>query len=160
MMPEGACRVLAAEHREAEMNKDELIALDDRGIAAWDTHDVDAFAAMFADNFVYTDDTIQGTMTSLDQVREYMSGWFTAFPDMKVEEQTRVVGDDAVAAEVEFTGTNSGPLSMGGMELAATSRQITGHGTYFVGAEDGKITEFHAHPNAAEMMMQLGLMPG
>jgi len=32
------------------MNKDELIALDDRGIAAWDTHDVDAFAAMFADN--------------------------------------------------------------------------------------------------------------
>lgn len=79
---------------------------------------------------------------------------------MKVEEQTRVVGDDAVAAEVEFTGTNSGPLSMGGMELAATSRQITGHGTYFVRAEDGKITEFHAHPNAAEMMMQLGLMPG
>lgn len=159
-MLEGACRVLAAEHREAEMNKDELIALDDRGIAAWDTHDVDAFAAMFADNFVYTDDTIQGTMTSLDQVREYMSGWFTAFPDMKVEEQTRVVGDDAVAAEVEFTGTNSGPLSMGGMELPATSRQITGHGTYFVRAEDGKITEFHAHPNAAEMMMQLGLMPG
>jgi hypothetical protein len=24
----------------------------------------------------------------------------------------------------------------------------------------GKITEFHAHPNAAGMMMQLGLMPG
>jgi hypothetical protein len=26
--------------REAEMNKDELIVLDDRGLAAWDTHDV------------------------------------------------------------------------------------------------------------------------
>ncbi len=142
------------------MNKDELIALDDRGIAAWDTHDVDAFAAMFADGFVYTDDTVQGAMASLDQVREYMSGWFTAFPDMKVKEQNRVVGDDAVAAEVEFTGTNSGPLSMGGMELPATGRQITAHGTYFVRAEDGKITEFHAHPNAAEMMMQLALMPG
>jgi hypothetical protein len=56
------------------MNKDELIALDDRGIGATDTHDVDSFAAMFADDFVYTDDTVQGTMTSLDQVREYMSG--------------------------------------------------------------------------------------
>ena len=87
------------------MNKDELIALDDRGIAAWDTHDVDAFAAMFADGFAQTDDTVQGAMASLDQVREYMSGWFTAFPDMKVKEQNRVVGDDAVAAEVEFTGT-------------------------------------------------------
>jgi hypothetical protein len=84
------------------MNKGELIALDDRGIAAWDNHNVDAFAAMFADNFVYTDGTVQGAMTSLDQVREYMSGWFTAFPDMKVKEQSRVVGDDTVAAEVEF----------------------------------------------------------
>ena len=130
-MLEGTCRALAAGHREAEMNRDELIA-DDRGIAAWDTHDVDAFAAMFADNFVYTDDTVQGAMTSLDQVREFMSGWFTAFPDMKVKEQNRVVGDDTVAAEVEFTGTNGGPLSMGGMELPATGRQITGHGTYFV----------------------------
>jgi hypothetical protein len=43
------------------MNKDELIALDDRGIGAWDTHDVDSFAAMFADDFVYTDDTVEGT---------------------------------------------------------------------------------------------------
>jgi hypothetical protein len=49
---------------------------------------------------------------------------------------------------------------MGGMELPATGRQITGHGTYFVRVEAGKITEFHAHPNAAEMMMQLGLVPG
>jgi steroid delta-isomerase-like uncharacterized protein len=155
-----ACQGLAAEHWEAEMNKDEIIALDDRGMTAWDTHDVDAFAAMFADNFIYSDDTVQGAMTSLDQVREYMSGWFTAFPDMKVKEQNRVVGDDAVAAELEFTGTNSGPLSMGGMEVPATGRQITGHGTYFVRVADGKITEFHAHPNAAEMMMQLGLMPG
>ena len=40
------------------MNKDELIALDDRGIGAWDTHDVDSFAAIFADDFVYTDDTV------------------------------------------------------------------------------------------------------
>ena len=142
------------------MNKDELIALDDRGLAAWDSHDVDGFAALFAGDFVYTDDTIPGTLTSGEQVREYMSGWFTAFPDMRLTELSRVVGDDAVAAELEFTGTNSGPLRMGDMELPATGRQITGHGTYFVRADGGKITEFHAHPNAAEMMMQLGLMPG
>jgi len=142
------------------MNKDELIALDDRGIGAWDTHDVDSFAAMFADDFVNTDDTVEGTMTSLDQVREYMSGLFTAFPDMRVQELNRVIGDDALAAEVEFTGTNSGPLRMGGMELPATGRQITSHGTYFARAEDGKITEFHAHPNAAEMMIKLGHLLG
>jgi hypothetical protein len=62
-----------------------------------------------------------------------------------------VVGDDAVAAEVEVTGTNSGPLSLGGMELPATGRQITGHSAYFTRVEDGKIIEFHGHPNAARV---------
>ena len=37
-------------------------------------------------------------------------------------------------------------------------KSITGHGTYFVKTEDGKIKEFHSHPDAAGMMMQLGLM--
>ena len=76
---------------------------------------------------------------------------------MSIQKLNRVVGDDAIAAEVEFTGTNSGPLGMGGMELSATGHQITGHDAYFVRVEDGKITEFHAHLNAAERMMQLGL---
>jgi steroid delta-isomerase-like uncharacterized protein len=141
------------------MNKDELIALNDRGLAAWDAHDVDGFAGLFAADFVYTDDTVAGAMTSLDQVRDYMSGWFTAFPDMRVRQLNQVVGGDAVAAELEFTGTNSGPLRMGGMEVPATGRQITGHGTYFLRVDGEKVSEFHAHPNAAEMMMQLGMMP-
>jgi len=45
------------------MNKLELIALDDRRIGAWDTYDVDSFAAMFADDFVHTDDTVEGTVS-------------------------------------------------------------------------------------------------
>jgi hypothetical protein len=31
---------------------------------------------------------------------------------MYVRKSSRVFGDDFIAAEVEFTGTNSGPLSM------------------------------------------------
>jgi predicted ester cyclase len=89
-----------------------------------------------------------------------MQAWYTAFPDMRVTETNRVIGDDSVAAEVEFTGTNSGPLSMGGQELPPTGRPVTGYGTYFARAKDGRITEFHAHPDVAGMMMQLGLMPG
>jgi predicted ester cyclase len=141
------------------MNKEELIALNEQGLAAWNAHDADGYAEIFAADFVYTDDTLPDAMTSLDQVRDYLSGWFTAFPDMSIRQLNRVVGDDAVAGELEFTGTNSGPLRMGGMELPPTGRQITGHGTYFVRVAGDKVTEFHAHPNAAEMMMQLGMMP-
>jgi hypothetical protein len=42
------------------MNKDELIALDDRRLAAWTPMMFDGFAEMFAADFVYTDDTVPG----------------------------------------------------------------------------------------------------
>ena len=141
------------------MTRDEIIALDERGMAAWDNHDADGFATLFADSFVYTDDTMPEPLTSQEAVRDYMRAWYTAFPDMRVRETNRVVDEDSLAAEVEFTGTNTGPLSRGAQEMPPTGRPVTGHGTYFARVRDGRITEFHAHPDAAGMMMQLGMMP-
>ena len=141
------------------MTRDEIIALDDRGMTAWDAHDTDTFTSLFADDFEYVDDGLPTPMRSVEEIREYMEAWYRAFPDMRARELNRVVDEDSVAAEVEFTGTNSGPLSMGGMEIPATGRSVKAKGTYFAKARDGRITEFHAHPDLAGMMMQLGLMP-
>ena len=93
-------------------------------------------------------------------MQAYMEAWYSAFPDMRAKTTNRVVSDDQVAAEVEFTGTNTGPLQMGGREIPATGRPIVGTGTYFASVRDGKIVSFRAHPDAASMMAQLGLMPG
>ncbi len=71
----------------------------------------------------------------------------------------RVVGEDAIATEVEWVATNSGPLAIGGDELPATNKQVTGRGSYMWRARGGKIVEFHSHPDVAGIMMQLGLMP-
>jgi len=141
------------------MTRDEIIALDDRGMTAWDAHDTDTFTSLFADDFEYVDDALPTPMRSVDEIRDYMEAWYRAFPDMRARELNRVVDEDSVAAEVEFTGTNSGPLSMGGMEIPATGKSVKAKGTYFAKARDGRITEFHAHPDVAGMMMQLGLMP-
>jgi predicted ester cyclase len=70
-----------------------------------------------------------------------------------------VIGDDSVAAELEFTGTNTGPLAMGGMEIPATGRSVVGRGAYFARVRNGQVVEFSSHPDAAGMMTQLGLMP-
>jgi len=141
------------------MTRDEIVALDDRGMAAWDSHDTDAFVGLFADDFEFTDSSAPTPMRSREEVKGYMAAWYTAFPDMRASETNRVVGEDSVAVEVEFTGTNTGPLMMGGQTIPATGRSVTGHGTYFAKAQDGRITEFHSHPDSAELMMQLGLMP-
>jgi predicted ester cyclase len=79
---------------------------------------------------------------------------------MHVKTTSRVVSDDDVAAEVEFTGTNTGPLRMGDQEIPATGKSVVGTGTYFASIRDGKIVSFRAHPDVASMMGQLGLLPG
>lgn len=140
------------------MIREELERIDDLGMKAWDEHDSDALLGLFAEEFVWRDLTVPEPMTTREEVKEYMQGWFTAFPDMRAQSRNRVIGEDAVAAEIEFTGTNTGPLTMGDMEIPATGKSVVGQGSYFVRLKDGKITEFSSHPDAAGLMVQLGLI--
>ncbi|MBT2519754.1 ester cyclase [Arthrobacter sp. ISL-28] len=142
------------------MSRAEVEQLDDRGMAAWDQHDTAAFTALLADEFTFSDVMAPEAFINREQVQEYMEGWFTAFPDMRAKTTNRVVTEDQVAAEVEFTGTNTGPLRMGNQELPATGKPVTGTGTYFASVKDGKFVSFRVYPDVAGMMGQLGMMPG
>jgi steroid delta-isomerase-like uncharacterized protein len=141
------------------MDREELERLDDQGIAAWDGHDAEGFASLFADDFVLNDVGSPEPIRDREGLLAYTNGWFTAFPDMTVKRMNRVVSDDAVAAELEFTGTNTGPMMMGGKEIPPTGKMVTGRGTYFARVRDGKVVEFNSYPDIAGMMMQLGFMP-
>jgi len=66
---------------------------------------------------------------------------------------------DAVAAEIEFTGTNTGPMLMAGKEIPPTNETVTGRGIYIARVRGGEIAEFNSYPDVAGMMMQLGFMP-
>jgi steroid delta-isomerase-like uncharacterized protein len=141
------------------MSKQELEQLDELGIGAWDNHKPDAFVELFADDFVLRDPAVPDLIRTREAATEYVQAWFTAFPDMRVRRTNRVIGEDSVAGEIEFTGTNTGPLSMGGRQLPPTGKSVVGVGAYFVKVKDGKVTEFSAHPDAAGLRVQLGLMP-
>jgi steroid delta-isomerase-like uncharacterized protein len=145
--------------KELAMSRSDLERLDDLGIAAWDRHDSEAFTSLFADEFVWLDDTTPEPMRSKEAARQYTEAWFTAFPDMRVRETQRLIDGDCIATELEFTGTNTGPVRMAGQEIPPTGKSVTGRGSYFARTEGGKIKEFHSHPDAAGLMMQLGLMP-
>jgi steroid delta-isomerase-like uncharacterized protein len=140
------------------MSQEDLEWIDDQGIAAWDGHDADAFAELLADDFVWTDLTLPEPMRTKDQAHQYMEAWFTAFPDMSITRTNRVVGDDAVAGEIAFTGTNTGPMQMAGTEIPPTGKSVRGRGAYFAHVRDGKILYFSTHPDIAGLMMQMGLM--
>ncbi|TMK55300.1 MAG: ester cyclase [Actinobacteria bacterium] len=141
------------------MAKKDLERLDDQGLAAWDSHDADAFLALFAKDFVWHDWTTPDPIKTKKDARAYFNSWVTAFPDMRTKLISRVVGNDSIATEIEFYGTNTGPMSMGGVEIPPTNKSVVGRGSYIARVKDGKVVEFRSHPDAAGMMMQLGLVP-
>lgn len=141
------------------MSKEELERLDDLGLSAWEAHDAEAFVSLLADDFVWYDWTQPEPMRDKEAARQYFNAWVTAFPDMRVKLLRRVVGEDAIASEIEFSGTNTGPMVMAGNEIPPTNKAVTAHGSYIAQVRDGKIVEFSTHPDVAGVMMQLGLIP-
>jgi len=143
------------------MSVQDNIILDEEEIAAWNAHDVERALAIFPDDVMWQDVSSPRPFNGKDAIRQYLQGWFSAFPDIKITVKNRVVTDDQVAAEIDFVGTNSGALQLaaGAPAIPATGRKVTGKGTYFVRFKDGKPVEVRSYPDVAGMIMQLGLMP-
>jgi hypothetical protein len=69
-----------------------------------------------------------------------------------------VIADDRIAAELEFSGTNTGPLKVGDQpEIPATNKKVVNRGCVFGKVRNGKFIEIKSYPDLAGMMMQLGL---
>ena len=143
------------------MSVQDNLKLDQEEIAAWNAHDVERAVAIFPDDVVWQDVGSPQAFPGKDAIRQYLRGWFTAFPDITITVKNRVITEEYVAAELDFVGTNNGDLQLaaGAPAIPATGRKVTGKGTYFVRFKNGKPVEVHTYPDAAGMLMQLGLMP-
>ena len=137
------------------------IKLDEEEIAAWNAHDVDRALAIFPDDVVWHDVSNPQAFDDKGGIRQYLQGWFSAFPDIKITVKNRVATEEYVAAEIDFVGTNDGALQLapGAPAIPATGRKVNGKGTYFVHFKNGKPVEVRSYPDAAGMLMQLGMMP-
>lgn len=140
------------------MDTKDIKQIDDQGMAAWSNHDPEAFANLFAENFSWIDSTSPNPIQTKEGAREYVKAWLTAFPDMGIKQVRRIIDNGWLAAEVEFTGTNTGTLIMGDKQIPPTGKQVKGKGVYFAHIDNGKTIEFRSFPDIAGMMMQLGLM--
>ena len=143
------------------MSVQDNLKYDQEEIAAWNAHDVERALAIFPDTVMWHDVSSPEPFKGKAALRQYLEGWFSAFPDIKITVTNRVISEDQLASEIEFVGTNSGDLQLapGAPPIPATGKKVTAKGTYFVRFQNGKPVEVHSYPDAAGMMMQLGLMP-
>jgi len=143
------------------MSVQDNLKLDEENFAAWNAHDIDRSLAIYSDEVVWIDVGSPQPMRGREAARQYIQAWFSAFPDMKITVTNRLVTEDQVAGELEFTGTNGGALQFapGMPAIPATGKKVTGRATYFVRIKNGKAVEVHTYPDTAGMLMQLGLMP-
>ena len=94
-----------------------------------------------------------------EQLRGYMQGFYTAFPDFRLAIRHAVESGDTVAAETRFTGTHTGPLRLPSGEVPPTGQFISLEGCDYIEVEGGKIKSWHSYANMAAFMAQLGLLP-
>lgn len=86
-----------------------------------------------------------------EAVKQFLTMFRTAFPDMKVEVLDMVAEGDKVVARCKLTGTHKGDFA----GMAATGKSISVEMIDIVRMKDGKIAEHWGLSNDAAMMQQL-----
>ncbi len=143
------------------MSRKEVEELNAKMVKTWNDHDLEACAAVCSDDIVWSDPNNPEAYRGKQGVRTFMGGWVKAFPDFHIEIKNSVSTDDSIAVEVTFQGTNTGSMKMSPQapEIPATGKKVNSKGAYFATFRGGKAVDVRTYPDAAGMMMQLGLMP-
>jgi steroid delta-isomerase-like uncharacterized protein len=121
----------------------------------WNKHNPDAVDQYYADDFVLHDPP-PGVAGDREGLKLLISGYLSAFPDLKVTNAQQLADGDHLVSRWTATGTHTGEL----MGIPATGKRINTHGISIVRIENGKIAEVWNESNQMDMMQQLGVVPG
>jgi len=128
------------------------IEVNDRTYAAWNAHDADAVAAVFAEDAIVREIGGAGETRGRAAVRERAAVLLTAFPDLRLERLALVIDGERHADRWVLTGTHRGPLL--GLEPTGRSVRIEGATFTRLGA-DGLVVEDIHFTDVADLIAQL-----
>lgn len=88
-------------------------------------------------------------------VRELVTAYRTAFPDLRIDIEDLILQGDIVVTRWRATGTHKGDL----MGLAPTGRAAIGRGITIDRWKDGQAVESWSESNTLEVLQQLKVLP-
>ena len=109
---------------------------------------------------VYTRDVVwhnpEGDIQGIEQAKQFVTMFKTAFPDMSATVEDVVAEGDKVVTRVTLRGTHQGEVEEFG---PPTGRQVESQGLTIHRIEGGKIAEEWNSYDNLSLMQQLGLAP-
>ena len=126
--------------------------VNDRTYAAWNAHDPDAVAAVFAEVCVVREAGSESESRGREGVRARAVALLSAFPDFHLERIELVIDGDRHADRWVMTGTHRGEL----FGIAATGRRVRVEGATFTRlGPDGLVSADVHFTDMAGLLRQL-----
>ena len=94
-------------------------------------------------------------ITGIDEVREMIGGYLTAFPDLHMTVEQQVVEDNLICTRWKATGTHDGPLG----DIEPTGKRIDFTGQIISRFQGAKIAEEWEVFDELKMLQQIGAVP-
>jgi steroid delta-isomerase-like uncharacterized protein len=124
---------------------------------AWNGHDPDAIAALYAKDATYFTPRAGEVLTGQQAIADFARKVFTVYPDYSMELISRgEIGQGLVACQWVIHATHTGPFWDGS---PPTGRSLTLPGASFTQVEGDKIRSDQTYLNLQSVSEQLGLKP-
>ena len=94
-------------------------------------------------------------LRGIGELREMIEGYLTAFPDMHMTVEHRVVEGDLISTRWNITGTHDGPLG----DIEPTGKKINFDGQLIMRFEGTKIAEEWEVFDELAMLKEIGAIP-
>jgi steroid delta-isomerase-like uncharacterized protein len=122
---------------------------------AFNAGNIDVIDELVTTDFVNHDAALPEPMVGPDAAKATISGYRTAFPDLRITIEEQIADDQGVATRWSANGTHEGDL----MGMAPTGKQATVTGITIDRIVDGRIAESWTNWDTLGMLQQLGVVP-
>jgi steroid delta-isomerase-like uncharacterized protein len=135
------------------MTREEIVALFSRREAAQARHDVDALAALYAENCV-VESPLGGTHQGRAAVARVLTSFFEAFDDATLDVHDLIIDGDRVVQVGTLSGTDTGGL----MGMAASGKPAVLPMVFVCRVADGLIVHERRIYDFTGMLLQIGVL--
>jgi len=130
-------------------------SIADRWLEAWNARSVDQILACFTDDAVYEDVPLGAVNRTPDEMRQFISAGWAAFPDLRFEPTAAAINGANGVVEWTMLGTHRGDFP----GLPATGKTFTVRGVSVMELSGEKIRRVRDYWDFATVLRQLGVLP-